>query len=304
MHLAERGAFDRGDQLAFEAVSEEAVKFVEVGAGVDGDAEDASLEAVEAGVFVEFRGDEFAPDGDDAFELAVGFLDFALKLLDERRQRDILVPAPAMLLQIVEALLVGGVDGHHSILSRQRAAAGRPSTIRSMNLILIGYRGSGKTTLGKMLAQQLWKDFVDVDHEICQRIGNPSIAAIWEEHGESYFREVEVEVTADLCGRDNLVIALGGGTLMQAGARKAVEAAEAVRVYLKCEPTELHRRIQGDATTNDHRPNLSTLGGGLEEIEAMLSERQPTYLEVADHVLDVTRLSTEDAARYLIERCL
>ena len=173
-----------------------------------------------------------------------------------------------------------------------------------MNLILIGYRGSGKTTLGKKLAQQLWKDFVDVDHEICRRIGNPSIAAIWQGHGEPYFREVEVAVTRDFCERDDLVIALGGGTLMQAGAREAVEAADAVRVYMKCEPSELLRRIASDTTSNDHRPNLSKLGGGIEEIEAMLAEREPTYLAVADHVLDITRLSTEDAARYLIERCL
>ena len=173
-----------------------------------------------------------------------------------------------------------------------------------MNLILIGYRGSGKTTLGKLLAQQLWKDFVDVDAEICRRIGIASIAEIWQKHGEPYFREVEVEVTRAFCARPELVIALGGGTLMQPGAREAVEAAEAVRVYLKCEPGELLRRIQGDAASAAHRPNLSSLGGGVEEIEAMLREREPVYEAVADHVLDVTRLNTEDAARYLIERCM
>ncbi|MEX2387116.1 MAG: shikimate kinase, partial [Phycisphaeraceae bacterium] len=91
-----------------------------------------------------------------------------------------------------------------------------------MNVILIGYRGSGKTTIGKRLANQLWKDFHDVDREICKRFGIDSIADIWQTHGEPKYREVEVEVTRDLVAKPNAIIALGGGTLMQPGARAAV----------------------------------------------------------------------------------
>ena len=66
-----------------------------------------------------------------------------------------------------------------------------------MKIVLIGYRGSGKTSLGKLLADETWKDFIDTDDEICKRFGDDSIANIWEEHGEPEFRRVEVEVVQE-----------------------------------------------------------------------------------------------------------
>ena len=174
-----------------------------------------------------------------------------------------------------------------------------------MNIILFGYRGSGKTTIGKRLAAQLWKTFVDVDEQTCQRFGNDSIAAIWDEHGEAAFRAAEAEVTKELCGRTDLVISLGGGTLMQAEALAAVEqAADAARIYLFCEPAELFRRISADDHSDKTRPHLTPLGGGLEEIEAVLAERDPVYRAVADKVFDVTHLDPVSACRYLIAKCL
>ena len=174
-----------------------------------------------------------------------------------------------------------------------------------MNVILIGYRGCGKTTIGRMLADQTWATFVDVDDVVCQRFGNDSIAAIWDEHGEPEWRRVEVEVTRELVSRPDHVIGLGGGTLMQPGAREAIEqAADTVRVYLKCEPAELLRRIEADTRSAATRPNLTQMGGGLDEIKAVLAEREPVYEAVADKVLDVTHLSPEDGLRFLIQRCL
>ncbi|MCC6579018.1 MAG: hypothetical protein IT440_01145 [Phycisphaeraceae bacterium] len=173
-----------------------------------------------------------------------------------------------------------------------------------MNIILIGYRGSGKTSIGKLLAGQLWKTFADVDVVCCQRFGIAAIADIWRQHGEPAWRAMEVQVASELCAKDDHVIALGGGTLMQPGARQAVEQAHAIRIYLRCEPEELHRRIAGDTQSAQARPNLTSLGGGIDEIRHVLDQREPTYRAVADHVFDVTHLSIEDAARYLIEKCL
>ena len=174
-----------------------------------------------------------------------------------------------------------------------------------MNIVLFGYRGSGKTTIGRKLADQLWKDFVDVDQEACRRFGIDSIAEIWQQHGEAAWRDMEVRVVQDLMQRDEQVIALGGGTLMQPAARTAVEQAEhARRIYLSCEPAELHQRIQKDPDTSATRPNLTKLGGGVEEIRAMLDERQPVYRAVADAELEVTHLSPDAAVRYLVRRHL
>jgi len=165
-----------------------------------------------------------------------------------------------------------------------------------MNLILIGYRGSGKTSVGKILASRLNWPFVDVDDAACNEFGIDSIAEIWKQHGEPKWREVEVQVTRELCSRDQHVIGLGGGTLMQPGARAAVESADALRVYLKAQPEELYRRISGDTRSADTRPNLTNLGGGVDEITQMLEKRGPVYEAVADEVMDVSAISVEQAA--------
>ncbi len=162
-----------------------------------------------------------------------------------------------------------------------------------MHVILIGYRASGKTSVGRQLTSVLGLPFFDVDDATCERIGCDSIAQIWEEHGEPYWREHEVQATADLCRGPDCIISLGGGTLMQQVARQAVEDCHAVRIYLQCDPEEIDRRISGDSRSEQTRPSLTNLGGGLEEIVSVLEVRDPVYRAVADHVLDVTELSIE-----------
>jgi len=172
-----------------------------------------------------------------------------------------------------------------------------------MNVILIGYRGSGKTTVGRRLAERTGRTFVDVDNETCRRFGIDSIAEIWRVHGEPAWREQEVAVTQALCGREDHVIGLGGGTLMQPGAHNAVQAAaDTLRVYLACDRAELFRRIQSDTRTAAARPNLTKLGGGEDEIRHMLNQREPVYQAVADVCLDVTHRDPEQTTRWLIQR--
>ncbi len=158
-----------------------------------------------------------------------------------------------------------------------------------MNVVLFGYRACGKTTVGQALAARLRYTFLDTDQRTCERLGNRSIAQVWEELGEPVWRETECDMTAEVLEGDRQVIALGGGTLMQPRAREAVERAVAARVYLKCEPAELLRRIRSDPASAATRPNLTGLGGGREEIERMLQEREPVYEAVADTVIDATR---------------
>jgi len=174
-----------------------------------------------------------------------------------------------------------------------------------MNLILFGYRGCGKTSLGKKLAAQLWKDFVDGDDAVRKRFDNRSIADIWETDGEPAFRAVEAEVTAELCQWENHVIALGGGALIHPDARQAVkDAPDALRLYLSCDPEELVRRIQADAGTATERPAMTDLGGGIEEVKQVLEQRDPVYREVADHVVNVTHTDLDQAARHIVGKYL
>jgi len=169
-----------------------------------------------------------------------------------------------------------------------------------MNIILIGYRGSGKTSIGRKLADQLWKDFVDVDAKTLARFGDLTVAEVWEQQGEPAYREAEGEVTAELCSKDGQVIALGGGTPMIDAARAAIKASDAVRVYLYADAQTLHDRIESDAATAGQRPALTDQGGGLDEVRSVLEQRDPVYRDVADVVFDVTHTDIEQAVRHLI----
>ena len=171
-----------------------------------------------------------------------------------------------------------------------------------MKIILIGYRGSGKTTVGRILAARLGLEFLDIDHEVCRKFANPSIADIWQKHGEPEWRRVEVETTREICSGPDRIIALGGGTLMQPGAREAVVSATgALRVYLQGAPQELYRRISQDKQSAATRPSLTKLGGGLDEVRQVLLVREPVYKAVSDIIIDVDRIEPESAAARIVE---
>lgn len=171
-----------------------------------------------------------------------------------------------------------------------------------MNIILLGYRGSGKTSVGKRLADLVEMSFVDGDDATRDRFDGMTIADIWDRYGEGEFRKREAEAVAALCHGDNQVIALGGGAVMTPAARLAIEAADAVRVYLKADARTLHARIHGDELTASQRPQLTNLGGGIDEIAQVLAQREPTYTDVADVVIDVARLSIDQAAEAIAEQ--
>lgn len=162
-------------------------------------------------------------------------------------------------------------------------------------VVFLGYRASGKTTFGRLLAKRLGYAFADVDDEICRQFGNRSIKAIWQTDGESAFRMVEVQVTQQLMQTDRMVVGLGGGTLMQDGARAAVEqASDTLRIYLQAPAQVLFERSQLDPKTGDTRPALTNLDNGLEEVQNVLAEREPIYRAVADVEIDITDISHFD----------
>ncbi len=157
-----------------------------------------------------------------------------------------------------------------------------------MILTLIGYRATGKTTLAQLIAQRLGWDWIDADVEIERRAGK-SIARIFAEDGEPVFRDLEVAVIADLCGRERLVLAAGGGAPLRAESRQAMHASGKV-VWLTARPETVLARMSADATTAARRPSL-TEKDPLTEIIEVLERREPIYRKTADLVLD-----TEDRA--------
>ncbi|MDA0323710.1 MAG: shikimate kinase [Verrucomicrobia bacterium] len=163
-----------------------------------------------------------------------------------------------------------------------------------MKIILCGYRASGKTTVGKLVAERLGWPYQDVDRGIDERSGM-TIAEFLAADLERY-RQVETEVVIEMCGRNETVIALGGGSLMRASNQQAV-GEESLVVYLQASVDELWRRAEADPISAATRPQLA--GGGIEEIEQLLTEREPVYLECSDLVLDAT-LPPQELADFVI----
>lgn len=158
------------------------------------------------------------------------------------------------------------------------------------NLVLIGYRGTGKTTVAKHLAERLHRPWIDADDVVETRAGC-SIAEIFASGGESVFRDWEQQVTSELMGRRGLIIASGGGVILRAENRAAL--VDAVVVWLTASPEILHDRIYADPSSRNRRPSL-TDSSGLDEIRQVLAERTPLYQQVADYQLS-SEFETPDA---------
>jgi shikimate kinase len=168
------------------------------------------------------------------------------------------------------------------------------------NVILIGYRGTGKSTVGRLLAARLGWPFVDADEEI-ERRASKSIAAIFADQGESHFRDLEEQVVADLLARQQHVISLGGGAVLRQESRQAIGTGGMI-VWLQASPELILKRIEADATTSVRRPNL-TSHGGLPEIKTLLAIREPLYRQCATLEVDTDARSTpaivEDILRHM-----
>lgn len=151
-----------------------------------------------------------------------------------------------------------------------------------MLIFLLGYRGVGKSTVARLLALRLGWDWVDADVEVELRAGK-SIQAIFADDGEPAFRDWESRVVADLARRERTVVALGGGAILRAENRRAMQSGRGV--WLRADEETLVARIAGDPVTAAQRPNLTAVGGAA-EVRALLAERTPLYRQCAEREVD------------------
>jgi shikimate kinase len=166
-------------------------------------------------------------------------------------------------------------------------------------IILIGYRATGKTTLAKRLAERLAWEWVDADVEI-ERRADKSIARIFDEDGQPAFRELEAEVIADLCRRERLVLAAGGGAPMRRETRQVMRESGKI-VWLTARPETIHARMSADATTAGRRPDL-TDRDPLDEIIHLLGQREPIYRQTAHVHVDTEEKSPHQLTTEILER--
>ncbi len=169
-----------------------------------------------------------------------------------------------------------------------------------MNIVLIGYRGTGKSTLGRLLAAELGLSFFDADEELERQAGR-TIREIFASGGETEFRDLEANIVAELLAQEERVIALGGGAVLRAENRQAITNPKNRVVWVQAAASTLHARIEADSTTSARRPNL-TAAGGLEEIERLLAFREPLYRACASFVIDTEDKPLTDIAHEIVTR--
>ena len=164
-------------------------------------------------------------------------------------------------------------------------------------IFLIGYRGTGKTTLAQELAARLGRDWIDADDVVEARAGK-TIAAIFAEDGEAAFRDLEAQAVAELCGRTRTVVGLGGGAVLREESRRAIQAAGPI-VWLTASVETIQARMATDTTTAARRPNLTNAGGRI-EIEKVLAERTPIYRACATFVVDTEGKEPSEVADEIV----
>jgi shikimate kinase len=172
----------------------------------------------------------------------------------------------------------------------------RPS---GLGLALVGYRGTGKSTAGRILAGRLDRPFVDADIEI-ERCAGRSIGAIFSEWGEPVFRDWEERTLADLIAQfPTAVLATGGGAVLRETNRRRLRDFGFV-VWLKADPDELERRLEADRLRAAERPAL-TPAGAITEIAQVLEARTPIYHDVADTAIETGGKTPDQVAAAILD---
>lgn len=160
-----------------------------------------------------------------------------------------------------------------------------------MNIVLIGYRGGGKSTVAKLLASALQMPQVCLDEEIVKRAGRriPEIVAT---HGWEHFRDLETEVVEIYAKKDEWIIDAGGGVVLREKNVLSLRR-NGTLIWLTAPPSVLSQRIHGDS----ERPALKQGRTFLEEVEEVLQERLPLYGSAAHWTIDTADVSPEEVCR-------
>lgn len=165
------------------------------------------------------------------------------------------------------------------------------------NIILVGYMGCGKTTVGKRIAEATKYTFADTDEMIVAQQGR-SISDIFAQDGESVFRDMETALLVKMLTEknDTCVISTGGGMPVREENRKLLRQLGTV-VYLRVKPETVYERIKGDTM----RPLLQC-ENPMERIQEMIKSRNPAYEAAAELVIDVDNLTQREVAEQIIRK--
>ncbi|HLD36361.1 MAG TPA: shikimate kinase [Planctomycetota bacterium] len=167
-----------------------------------------------------------------------------------------------------------------------------------MNIVLVGFRGTGKSSVGELLAREIKWKFVDADQYIEKRFGF-MIAELFEKQGESLFRMLESDVINELCRLDSHVIAAGGGAVLKYKNVKNLKRNGMV-FLLEADCDVIYQRIMKDDKAGKTRPRL-TKKNMYDEIKSLMESRVPYYKQAADHTIDTSKSTPKDVVHKICE---
>jgi shikimate kinase len=167
--------------------------------------------------------------------------------------------------------------------------------MKTGSVFLVGLMGAGKTTVGRLLARRLKLRFYDSDHEVERRCG-VKIPVIFEIEGEAGFRSREQQAIAELTALHGIVLATGGGAVVDEDNRRRLGVGGTV-VYLNARPEDLYDRVRHDR----NRPLLAT-ADPLGRLRALHAERDPLYRSIADLVVETGAQSVQVLTRELLDK--
>ena len=162
------------------------------------------------------------------------------------------------------------------------------------NIVLVGFMGCGKTTIGKKLARANSYMFIDMDDEIVNKAGM-EITEIFEKYGEAEFRRMETELCAELSTRQGCVIATGGGVIKNERNMELLKK-NGVVLYIKASPEHIYNNIKNDKS----RPLLNG-GDKMKKIGEMMEERKPLYEQRCDLTADITGMKSNAAVEFIMD---
>jgi len=163
------------------------------------------------------------------------------------------------------------------------------------SIALIGFMGTGKTVVGKAVAEKLGKDFVELDVLIKQKAGKP-ISEIFQQDGEVAFRELEIEVAREVAGSKKQVIACGGGIVLNKINIDRLKK-NSVIVYLTASPKVILKRV----SDGDERPLLKVTNPA-QTIQELLRFRKPFYERAADIKINTSNLDVDSVTEQIINK--
>jgi shikimate kinase / 3-dehydroquinate synthase len=169
------------------------------------------------------------------------------------------------------------------------------SDCKNNNIFLVGLMGAGKTTIGRLLARRLDLTFIDSDHEIEARTG-ATIPWIFEIEGEASFRRREADVIRELTSQNGIVLATGGGAVLNPASR-ALLAERGTVIYLRASVSSILQRTAHDK----NRPLLQT-ADPRRKLEDLTAQREPLYREIADVVIDTGRPNVQSMVQTILDQ--